>query len=275
MHRPSGAKCADTHTRASWHLAWLSATQRFGRYLAVAVIACVLAVPQVSHGDACSLSPGLTCGGDCPPGESCHLFSTGGRPPELSCICEPNPPTPRNTRTATETAVMPASTDSPTATETAVMPSFTVGPNATPTETGPPVSPVETPDTPVDTPTLTATDTPVDTPTYTATDTATRTATATTTLTATVTQTPTSTATPTITSTPRPLGDDCTHANQCGSGFCATGVCCDAICNGPLDQCNLPGRRGACAVAAEPAPALSPVGLPLAIAVVSLIGLFG
>ena len=230
------------------------------------MIACVLAVPH--HGDACSLTQALTCGGDCPPGESCHLFVIQQRPPEYGCVCRPDLPTPIDSRTATETAVMPSSTVGPSATPTLTpTDTLTNTPTHTPTHT-PTMTPTHTPTlTPTHTPTATLPDTPTDTPT--------RTATATTTRTATLTQTATCTATPTITSTPRPLGGDCTHAGQCGSGFCANGVCCDAICDGPLEQCNLPGRRGACAVAAAPAPALSPVGLSLAIAVVSLIGLFG
>ena len=28
------------------------------------------------------------------------------------------------------------------------------------------------------------------------------------------------------------LGEDCSTANECNSGFCADGVCCDAACGG-------------------------------------------
>src|SRR5262249_20961914 len=32
-------------------------------------------------------------------------------------------------------------------------------------------------------------------------------------------------------------GEPCTDGAQCGSGFCADGVCCDRACGGPCDVC--------------------------------------
>ena len=101
--------------------------------------------------------------------------------------------------------------------------------------------------------------TPTGTPTLTATVTATMTATAT--VTSTATATPTSTATATPTNTPVPQGGSCATPSQCGTGFCANGVCCDTTCTGPLERCNLPGQVGTCASAAAPSPALTPWGL--------------
>ena len=77
----------------------------------------------------------------------------------------------------------------------------------------------------------------------------------------TATPTVTLTATPTVTGTPVPQGGTCTTASQCATGFCASGVCCDTACAGPLEQCNLPGRGGTCASSAAPSPALTPWGL--------------
>jgi hypothetical protein len=39
---------------------------------------------------------------------------------------------------------------------------------------------------------------------------------------------------------------DCTSPTQCASAFCVDGVCCDTACDGPQEQCNLPGERGTC-----------------------------
>src|SRR5260221_6331855 len=43
---------------------------------------------------------------------------------------------------------------------------------------------------------------------------------------------------------------DCTSPTQCASAFCVDGVCCNTACDGPLEQCNLPGERGTCVSAA-------------------------
>jgi RHS repeat-associated protein len=38
----------------------------------------------------------------------------------------------------------------------------------------------------------------------------------------------------------------CTANSQCGTGFCANGVCCDTACNGGCGACNLSGKVGTC-----------------------------
>jgi formylglycine-generating enzyme required for sulfatase activity len=41
-------------------------------------------------------------------------------------------------------------------------------------------------------------------------------------------------------------GKGCDQANQCISGFCADGVCCDTACDGECRSCWLPGSVGTC-----------------------------
>ena len=56
-------------------------------------------------------------------------------------------------------------------------------------------------------------------------------------------------------------GAVCATPRQCGSGFCADGVCCNASCDGACDSCNLAGAVGQCTVlsAGSPgAPACAP-----------------
>jgi hypothetical protein len=43
-------------------------------------------------------------------------------------------------------------------------------------------------------------------------------------------------------------------------------VCCNEDCDGPLVACNLPGQVGTCSSIAAPAPATSPRGLAVGIA---------
>jgi hypothetical protein len=44
-----------------------------------------------------------------------------------------------------------------------------------------------------------------------------------------------------------PGGTACTGGDQCGSGFCTEGVCCEAAdCGGPCRSCHLPGSGGLC-----------------------------
>jgi Cys-rich repeat protein len=43
-----------------------------------------------------------------------------------------------------------------------------------------------------------------------------------------------------------PNGAACTSANQCGSGFCVDGVCCNSGCAGTCQSCNLLGSAGTC-----------------------------
>ena len=45
----------------------------------------------------------------------------------------------------------------------------------------------------------------------------------------------------------KPQGDACVAANECSSGFCVDGVCCQLACGGTCSACNLPGSAGLCA----------------------------
>src|SRR5207244_6720645 len=48
-------------------------------------------------------------------------------------------------------------------------------------------------------------------------------------------------------------GSGCGAADQCDSGVCADGVCCNKACDGQCEACDEPGSVGACvAVAGEP-----------------------
>ncbi len=91
--------------------------------------------------------------------------------------------------------------------------------------------------------------------------------------TSTATATATSTPTATATSTGVSNGGRCMSPSQCQSGNCVDEVCCDTACQGPLEQCNLPGQRGVCVSTAAPAPTLSDRALILAL--VLLIGIGG
>jgi hypothetical protein len=42
-------------------------------------------------------------------------------------------------------------------------------------------------------------------------------------------------------------GEPCMTDNQCPSGFCTDGVCCDSRCDGVCEACNLGGNAGKCA----------------------------
>jgi hypothetical protein len=44
-----------------------------------------------------------------------------------------------------------------------------------------------------------------------------------------------------------PLGAACAAASDCGSGFCADGVCCASACDGTCYACNQAGLLGTCA----------------------------
>jgi hypothetical protein len=44
----------------------------------------------------------------------------------------------------------------------------------------------------------------------------------------------------------RPGGSPCAKAADCGSGFCAQGVCCNSACGESCYACNLPDRLGVC-----------------------------
>src|SRR5262245_16787274 len=45
---------------------------------------------------------------------------------------------------------------------------------------------------------------------------------------------------------PRMKGAACQTSDQCASGFCADGVCCNVACSGPCLSCNLMGTEGTC-----------------------------
>src|SRR5262245_65700254 len=42
------------------------------------------------------------------------------------------------------------------------------------------------------------------------------------------------------------LGSSCTAPDQCASGNCVSGVCCDTACTNQCDACNLTGLVGTC-----------------------------
>jgi hypothetical protein len=59
---------------------------------------------------------------------------------------------------------------------------------------------------------------------------------------------------------------------QCLSMICEDGVCCDRVCDGPDEICDLPGREGTClSLQTAPAPALSGMAKVLALGVLLLI----
>ena len=52
-----------------------------------------------------------------------------------------------------------------------------------------------------------------------------------------------------------PQGSACTANEQCGTGVCSDGYCCDKACDGVCSACNLPGSLGTCTtVSADAAP---------------------
>ncbi len=55
------------------------------------------------------------------------------------------------------------------------------------------------------------------------------------------------------------IGTDCVGDNECLSGFCADGVCCDSTCLGQCQACNLENHRGSCTpVTGAPQPGHAP-----------------
>jgi len=44
----------------------------------------------------------------------------------------------------------------------------------------------------------------------------------------------------------RPLAAACTTNEDCATGHCSDGVCCNEACTGPCESCNLPGLTGNC-----------------------------
>jgi hypothetical protein len=53
---------------------------------------------------------------------------------------------------------------------------------------------------------------------------------------------------------PRALGQPCARSAECGSGFCAGSVCCNATCAEACKRCDLPGSLGVCVNLAAGAP---------------------
>src|SRR5215213_1151228 len=41
-------------------------------------------------------------------------------------------------------------------------------------------------------------------------------------------------------------GERCACTDECGSGFCVDGVCCNSACSGTCQRCDLPGSAGLC-----------------------------
>jgi hypothetical protein len=44
-------------------------------------------------------------------------------------------------------------------------------------------------------------------------------------------------------------GDACDVGRECGSGFCADGVCCNIACDAKCQSCAIPGKEGTCTLA--------------------------
>ena len=70
--------------------------------------------------------------------------------------------------------------------------------------------------------------------------------------------------------TPIPDGGTCTVPEQCASGFCVMGVCCDTICDQPGFTC----ETGICGLPAAPAPAASHTTLLLIVLLLVAVGFF-
>src|SRR5262245_50873251 len=62
--------------------------------------------------------------------------------------------------------------------------------------------------------------------------------------------------------TPRPLtlGEQCTSAADCASGFCTDGVCCNVACEEPCRHCDVPGIAGSCVNRIDGDPPRTPDG---------------
>lgn len=115
--------------------------------------------------------------------------------------------------------------------------------------------------TPTNTPTQTPTRTPTQTPTRTPTQTPTRTS--------------TNTPTATVTNTPAAPGQACDETADCAGGLVCDPeelVCCDRLCDEPLERCDLPGLEGTCSPITAPAPALSQGLLPVLVGILLALG---
>jgi len=108
-------------------------------------------------------------------------------------------------------------------------------------------------------PTSTPTSTPTDTPTATPTGTPTN--------------TPADTPTATPTNTLVPDGGNCADPMDCISGNCVDDTCCTEASCPPGESCDNPGNVGTCSAdPTAPAPAISPTGVLLALALLLGIG---
>jgi len=96
----------------------------------------------------------------------------------------------------------------------------------------------------------------------------------TTTPSSTPTSTPSSTPSSTPTFTPIPNGGDCVDPTGCASGNCVDDVCCETICDGPTESCDVEGLRGTCVESAASAPATSGAALLAGLLTLSMIGFF-
>ncbi len=72
----------------------------------------------------------------------------------------------------------------------------------------------------------------------------------------------------TSTECPSRLGESCTVADTCGSGFCVDSVCCESACSQDGFACNLPGSEGLCR-APQGVPVLSASALALLVLALS------
>jgi hypothetical protein len=45
----------------------------------------------------------------------------------------------------------------------------------------------------------------------------------------------------------KPIATECSEGNECSSGFCVDGVCCESACDGVCEACNRLGAVGRCA----------------------------
>ena len=78
--------------------------------------------------------------------------------------------------------------------------------------------------------------------------------------------------TPTSTATPIPDGGPCVDSMDCQSGNCVDDVCCNELCDGPNEICNLQGDVGTCTELAAPAPTVTRPALVLAVLILLLVG---
>ena len=50
---------------------------------------------------------------------------------------------------------------------------------------------------------------------------------------------------------PKDLGEACSASDECGSGHCVDGVCCEAACDGTCEACDIEGSVGTCTAVPE------------------------